>query len=68
MKKLITILVLSLTLTNGFVANAEVKVDQLEISKGDFEDAYKVNFNDSKWETVTVPHDGQFTGHLIKCG
>jgi hypothetical protein len=38
----------------------------LEISKGDFEAAYKVNFNDRNG-TVTVPHDWQFTDHLIKC-
>jgi hypothetical protein len=34
----------------------------LEISKGDFEAAYKVNFNDSKWESVTVPHDWAIYG------
>jgi beta-galactosidase len=34
----------------------------LEISKGDFEAAYKVNFNDSKMESVTVPHDWAIYG------
>jgi beta-galactosidase len=38
----------------------------LEISKGDFEAAYKVNFNDSKWESVTVPHDWAIYGPFDK--
>ncbi|MDI1303635.1 MAG: beta-galactosidase, partial [bacterium] len=37
-----------------------------KFQKGDFEEAFKVNFNDSKWETVTVPHDWAIYGPFDK--
>jgi beta-galactosidase len=43
-----------------------LKYFRIGISKGDFEAAYKVNFNDSKWESVTVPHDWAIYGPFDK--
>ena len=37
-----------------------------KFQKGDFEEAFKVNFNDSKWESVTVPHDWAIYGPFDK--
>ena len=34
--------------------------------KGDIENAFQVDFNDSKWETVTVPHDWAIYGPFDK--
>lgn len=34
--------------------------------KGDVENAYAPNFNDSKWESVTVPHDWAIKGPFNK--
>lgn len=33
-----------------------------KFSKGDFADAFRPDFDDSKWETVTVPHDWAIYG------
>ncbi|WP_339917795.1 DUF4982 domain-containing protein [Yeosuana marina] len=37
-----------------------------KFQKGDFENAYHVDFNDSKWENVTVPHDWAIYGPFDK--
>ena len=37
-----------------------------KFQKGNFEDAFKANFNDSKWESVTVPHDWAIYGPFDK--
>ena len=37
-----------------------------KFQKGNFEDAFKANFNDSKWESVTVPHDWAIYGSFDK--
>ncbi|MFT4757254.1 MAG: beta-galactosidase, partial [Vicingaceae bacterium] len=69
MKKLITILVLFLTLAQVALSQTRaVKVldDNWKFQKGNFEEAYKVYFNDSKWETVTVPHDWAIYGPFDK--
>ena len=53
MKKLISILVIFLVFTQMALSQTrEVKVldANWKFQKGDFEDAVKVNFNDSKWE------------------
>ncbi|MFC0876361.1 glycoside hydrolase family 2 TIM barrel-domain containing protein [Saccharicrinis sp. FJH2] len=36
--------------------------------KGEAVDAYKINFDDSNWETVSVPHDWAIAGPFIKDG
>lgn len=33
-----------------------------KFSKGDFQDANQINFNDNNWKTVTVPHDWAIYG------
>lgn len=51
---------------NGLRAHSERIEFKLEkgwkFSKGDFTDALNVNFNDDKWEAVTVPHDWAIYG------
>ena len=37
-----------------------------KFQKGNVEDAFKTNFNDSKWESVTVPHDWAIYGPFDK--
>ena len=37
-----------------------------KFKKGDFENAFEVPFNDSKWETVSVPHDWAIYGPFDK--
>jgi beta-galactosidase len=37
-----------------------------KFQKGDFENAFQSNFNDSKWENVTVPHDWAIYGPFDK--
>ncbi|MEN3324991.1 DUF4982 domain-containing protein [Mariniflexile soesokkakense] len=53
------------------VAYSQVRtVKELDINwkfqKGDFENAFEINFNDSKWENVTVPHDWAIYGPFDK--
>ncbi len=40
--------------------------DEWKFSKGHFEEAYKSDFNDKKWETVSVPHDWAIYGPFDK--
>jgi len=37
-----------------------------KFQKGDFENAFQMNFNDSKWEKVSVPHDWAIYGPFDK--
>ncbi|OYX27011.1 MAG: beta-galactosidase [Flavobacteriales bacterium 32-35-8] len=37
-----------------------------KFQKGDFENAFKVDFNDSNWENVSVPHDWAIYGPFDK--
>ncbi|WNH14395.1 DUF4982 domain-containing protein [Flavobacteriaceae bacterium HL-DH10] len=45
-------------------------VKELDINwkfqKGDFENAFQVDFNDSKWENISVPHDWAIYGPFDK--
>jgi len=69
MKKLISILVIFLAFTQMALSQTrEVKVldTNWKFQKGDFAEAPKVNFNDSKWESVTVPHDWAIYGPFDK--
>lgn len=69
MTKLINILIVFLTITQ--VSFSQVRtVRELDsnwkFQKGDFENAFQSNFNDSKWEKVTVPHDWAIYGPFDK--
>ncbi|MFI0430481.1 DUF4982 domain-containing protein [Mariniflexile sp. HMF6888] len=48
----------------------ERTIQELDINwkfqKGDFENAFQVDFNDSNWENVTVPHDWAIYGPFDK--
>ncbi|MEX1382226.1 DUF4982 domain-containing protein [Lutibacter sp.] len=53
------------------VAFSQVRiVKELDVNwkfkKGEINDAFQVDFNDSKWETVTVPHDWAIYGPFDK--
>jgi beta-galactosidase len=69
MNKLINILIVFLTITQ--VSFSQVRtVRELDsnwkFQKGDFENAFQSNFNDSKWEKVSVPHDWAIYGPFDK--
>lgn len=69
MNKLINILIVFLTITQ--ISFSQVRtVRELDsnwkFQKGDFENAFQNNFNDSKWEKVTVPHDWAIYGPFDK--
>ncbi|ULC60367.1 DUF4982 domain-containing protein [Flaviramulus sp. BrNp1-15] len=56
---------------NSFQNNAQSReVKELDTNwkfqKGNFDDAFEINFNDSKWENVTVPHDWAIYGPFDK--
>lgn len=69
MNKLINILIVFLTITQISLAQVRT-VRELDsnwkFQKGDFENAFQSNFNDSKWEKVTVPHDWAIYGPFDK--
>lgn len=69
MNKLINILIVFLTITQISLAQVRT-VRELDsnwkFQKGDFENAFQTNFNDSKWEKVSVPHDWAIYGPFDK--
>lgn len=48
------------------VRNVEVLEFDWKFQKGNIENAFQEGFNDSKWETVTVPHDWAIYGPFDK--
>jgi beta-galactosidase len=69
MKKCISSIIVFLVYTQIAVSQTrEVKVLDVnwKFQKGNFEEAYKVNFNDSKWQFVTIPHDWAIYGPFEK--
>lgn len=62
----IILLILTLCSYQGIFAQAGRQEFLLEknwkFAKGDFPEAVESNFNDSRWETVTVPHDWAIYG------
>lgn len=58
--------VLALAISGCFVLHAQRQEFQLEknwkFSKGDFPDAVQNNFDDQRWQTVSVPHDWAIYG------
>jgi beta-galactosidase len=69
MKRLISILIIFLAFTQLALSQTrEVKVlnNYWKFQKGDFKEASNADFNDSKWESVTVPHDWAIYGPFDK--
>jgi len=69
MNKLTTILIVFLTIIQTSFSQVRT-VRELDnnwkFQKGDFQNAFQSNFNDSKWETVSVPHDWAIYGPFDK--
>lgn len=69
MKKCISCIIVFIVYTQIVVSQTrEVKVlnANWKFQKGNFEEAYKVNFNDSKWQSVNIPHDWAIYGPFDK--
>lgn len=69
MKQFISSIIVFIVYTQIVVSQTrEVKVldDNWKFHKGDIENAFEVNFNDSKWQSVTVPHDWAIYGPFDK--
>ncbi|RVT80027.1 DUF4982 domain-containing protein [Flavobacterium sufflavum] len=69
MNKLINILIVFLTIIQiSFAQQRTVREldSNWKFQKGDFENASQMNFNDSKWEKVSVPHDWAIYGPFDK--
>ena len=58
---------LSLIHSSTFFAQTEIKeLDLWEFSKGENKAAFKIDFDDSSWETVKIPHDWAIYGPFDK--
>ncbi len=63
MKKLLFLLFAFATLVSQAQLRSVTQLDKgWKFTKGDIPDATQVNFDDSKWERVTVPHDWAIYG------
>ncbi len=67
--RLFVFLFLTIIATSVFGGRHEILMEKnWKFTKGDNGDASQINFNDSKWESVTVPHDwaiyGPFDLHI----
>ncbi|QNN40234.1 glycoside hydrolase family 2 protein [Pedobacter roseus] len=66
-KILFTIFMVSLAYLNAAAQRTEILLDEgWKFSKGNFPNAAEAGFNDSRWETVTVPHDWAISGPFDK--
>jgi beta-galactosidase len=66
-KILFTIFMVSLTYFNAVAQRTEILLDEgWKFSKGSFPNAAEATFNDTRWETVTVPHDWAISGPFDK--
>jgi beta-galactosidase len=62
-----TIFMVSLTYFNAVAQRTEILLDEgWKFSKGSFPNAAEATFNDTRWETVTVPHDWAISGPFDK--
>ncbi|SDE22564.1 DUF4982 domain-containing protein [Pedobacter soli] len=62
-----TVLALNLFYFNAVAQRTEVLLDEgWKFSKGSFPAAIEPGFNDTRWETVTVPHDWAISGPFDK--
>lgn len=67
MKTVILIIFSALTVLNAHAQRATINLEKnWKFSKGDFPEAINRGFDDSKWETVTVPHDWAIYGPFDK--
>lgn len=66
--KTLKLIALLLILSNFVVAQrTEINLEKnWKFSKGDYPEAIQTNFDDSSWETVTVPHDWAIYGPFDK--
>lgn len=66
-KILFTIFMVSLAYLNAFAQRTEILLDEgWKFSKGNFQNAAEATFNDTGWETVSVPHDWAISGPFDK--
>jgi beta-galactosidase len=66
-KILFAIFMVSLTYFNATAQRTEILLDEgWKFSKGSFPNAAEATFNDTRWETVTVPHDWAISGPFDK--
>lgn len=66
-KILFTIFMVSLAYLNAIAQRTEILLDEgWKFSKGNFPKAAEATFNDTSWETVTVPHDWAISGPFDK--
>ncbi|TCD25044.1 DUF4982 domain-containing protein [Pedobacter psychrodurus] len=62
-----TIFMVSLAYLNASAQRTEILLDEgWKFSKGNFPNAAEATFNDTRWETVTVPHDWAISGPFDK--
>lgn len=71
MRHVVLNLILLTLCFNSFENNAQSRAvlsleNNWKFQKGDHDDAFKIQFNDSKWETVNVPHDWAIYGPFDK--
>ncbi|WP_435133562.1 glycoside hydrolase family 2 TIM barrel-domain containing protein [Formosa sp. A9] len=68
MKRYFIAMVLGITSVLVFAQTRTVQVleDGWKFQKGNPDQAYQIQFNDSKWENVTVPHDWAIYGSFNK--
>lgn len=63
MKRIASILLLSTLCTFTFAQRSEQLLEKgWKFTKGDYPEAMNPGFNDTRWETVTVPHDWAIYG------
>ncbi|MDQ0638634.1 beta-galactosidase [Pedobacter sp. W3I1] len=66
-KILFTIFMVSLAYLNASAQRTEILLDEgWKFSKGNFPNGAEATFNDTRWETVTVPHDWAISGPFDK--
>ncbi len=66
-KILFTIFMVCLAYLNAFAQRTEILLDEgWKFSKGSFPNAAEATFNDTRWETVNVPHDWAISGPFDK--
>ncbi|MCZ4223154.1 DUF4982 domain-containing protein [Pedobacter rhodius] len=66
-KLLLTLFIIGFSYLNAFSQRTEILLDEgWKFSKGSFPNAAMPGFNDSRWETVSVPHDWAISGPFDK--
>lgn len=66
-KTYLSLLIAACAYLNAVAQRTEILLDEgWKFSKGDFTDAAQTGFNDTRWETVSVPHDWAISGPFDK--